>query len=54
MFMHLNYTTIEEKKLMLYKIKMRYMQIVLHGRISSMVRRCKILDEFTKHIIKKY
>lgn len=54
MFMQLNYTTKEEKKIMLYKIKIRYRQIVLHGRISSMIRRCKILDALTKHIIKNY
>lgn len=54
MFMQLKYTTIEEKKMTLYKIKIRYRQIVLQGRISSMERRCKILDELTKHIIKNY
>ena len=54
MFMQLNYTTKEEKKMTLYKIKIRYRQIVLHGRISSMIRRCRILDELTKHIIKNY
>lgn len=54
MFMQNNLTTKEEKQLTLHRIKLRYKYVVLHGRISSMVRRCKILDELNNHIIKNY
>lgn len=54
MFMQVNYTTRENKKITLRKIKIRYKYIVLHGRMQTLVRRCKLLNEYTKHIIKNY
>ena len=54
MFMQVNYTTRENKKIILSKIKIRYNYIVLHGRMQTLVRRCKLLNEYTKHIIKNY
>lgn len=38
----------------LFKIKIRYREILLAGRIKTLLIRCKRLDEFTKHIIKNY
>lgn len=52
--MQVNYTTRENKMITLHKIKMRYRYILLHGRMQTLVNRCKLLDEYTKHIIKNY
>lgn len=49
-----NLTPIEDKKLMLIRIKKRYRYIVLHGRMQTLVRRCKMLDTWNNHIIKNY
>lgn len=54
MFMQVNYTQREVKMITLNKIKIRYRYVVLHGRIKTLERRCKLLEEYTKHIIKNY
>jgi len=38
----------------LAKIKIRYREILLKGRIKSLAKRTKRLNELTKHIIKNY
>jgi len=38
----------------LHKIKIRYREILLTGRIKSIEIRTKRLNEFTLHIIKNY
>ena len=38
----------------LFKIKIRYREILLIGRIKNILVRLKRLDEFTKHIIRNY
>lgn len=38
----------------LAKIKIRYSKILLSGRIKSIEKRTKRLNEFTLHIIKNY
>ena len=52
--MQVNYTQREDKMITLNKIKNRYRYVVLHGRIKTLERRCKLLEEYTKHIIKNY
>lgn len=38
----------------LARIKIRYREILLSGRIKSIEKRTKRLNEFTLHIIKNY
>lgn len=38
----------------LAKIKIRYREMLLNGRIKSIEKRTKRLNEFTLHIIKNY
>ena len=38
----------------LFKIKIRYRDILLTGRMKNILVRLKRLDAFTKHVIKNY
>lgn len=43
-----------DKNESLYKIKMRYRFVILHGRLKTMLARCNRLDLFYIYILKNY
>lgn len=43
-----------DKNESLYKIKMRYRFVILHGRLETMLERCKRLDLFYIFILNNY